>query len=81
MMDAKECIMSAKELFVTKIEKFLNIHQNSFLVLFAALYGHEEWKLIFRIQQRYGKIQLQTFLLYCVIFTSVLHAGSFVLLD
>ncbi|XP_063110289.1 protein SPO16 homolog [Cavia porcellus] len=53
LMDAKECIMSAKELFVTKIEKFLNIHQNSFLVLFAALYGHEEWKLIFRIQQRF----------------------------
>ncbi|XP_004841331.1 uncharacterized protein C1orf146 homolog isoform X1 [Heterocephalus glaber] len=53
LMDANECIMSAEEIFLTKMEKFLNIHRNSFLVLFAALYGPEEWKLIFRIQQRF----------------------------
>ncbi|MBZ3870706.1 hypothetical protein SUZIE_109275 [Sciurus carolinensis] len=53
LMDAKECIMSTEEIFLTKIEKFINIHQNSFLVLFAALHGPEEWKLMFRIQQRF----------------------------
>ncbi|XP_010643229.1 uncharacterized protein C1orf146 homolog isoform X2 [Fukomys damarensis] len=53
LMDANECIMSAEEIFLTKIENFLNIHRNSFLVLFAALHGPEEWKLIFRIQQRF----------------------------
>ncbi|KAG3283592.1 hypothetical protein H1C71_034151 [Ictidomys tridecemlineatus] len=53
LMDAKECIMSAEEIFINKIEKFINIHKNSFLVLFAALHGPEEWKLMFRIQQRF----------------------------
>nr|XP_021493558.1 uncharacterized protein C1orf146 homolog [Meriones unguiculatus] len=52
LMDAKECI-SAEETFLTKIEKFMNIHQNSFLVLFAPLHGPEEWNLMFRIQQRF----------------------------
>ena len=55
LMDARECFMSAEETFLAKIEKFVNIHQNSFLVLFAALHGPEEWKLMFRIQQRYGQ--------------------------
>ncbi|XP_045403493.1 protein SPO16 homolog [Lemur catta] len=53
LMDAKECFMSAEELFLAKIEKFINIHKNSFLVLSAALHGPEEWKLMFRIQQRF----------------------------
>ncbi|XP_014315044.1 uncharacterized protein C1orf146 homolog [Myotis lucifugus] len=53
LMDAKECFMSAEEIFLAKIEKFINIHQNSFLVLSAALHGLEEWKLMFRIQQRF----------------------------
>ena len=52
-MDARECFMSAEETFLAKIEKFINIHQNSFLVLSAALHGPEEWKLMFRIQQRF----------------------------
>uniref|UniRef100_A0A8C0X3E6 Uncharacterized protein n=1 Tax=Castor canadensis TaxID=51338 RepID=A0A8C0X3E6_CASCN len=52
LMDVKECIMSAEEVFLTKIEKFINIHRNSFLVLSAALHGPEEWKLMF-IQQRF----------------------------
>ena len=55
LMNARECFMSAEETFLAKIEKFVNIHQNSFLVLFAALHGPEEWKLMFRIQQRYGQ--------------------------
>lgn len=60
LMDAKECIMSAEEMYLAKIEKFINIHQNSFLVLSAALHGPEEWKLMFRIQQRYGRRAPQT---------------------
>ncbi|KAM5256387.1 protein SPO16 homolog [Ctenodactylus gundi] len=52
LVDAKECL-SAEELFLTKIEKFLSIHQNSFVVLFAPLHGPEEWKLMFRIQERF----------------------------
>ena len=55
LMDAREFFMSAEETFLAKIEKFINIYQNSFLVLFAALHGPEEWKLMFRIQQRYGQ--------------------------
>ncbi|XP_051026681.1 protein SPO16 homolog [Acomys russatus] len=53
LMDANECIISAEEIFLTKIEKFITIHQNSFLVLFAPLHGPEEWNLMFRIQQRF----------------------------
>ncbi|XP_006831118.1 PREDICTED: uncharacterized protein C1orf146 homolog [Chrysochloris asiatica] len=53
LMDAKECLMSSEEVFIAKIVKFINIHQNSFLVLSAALHGPEEWKLMFRIQQRF----------------------------
>ncbi|XP_025727972.1 protein SPO16 homolog [Callorhinus ursinus] len=53
LMDAKECFISAEEIFLAKIEKFINIHRKSFLVLSAALHGSEEWKLMFRIQQRF----------------------------
>ncbi|XP_059771936.1 protein SPO16 homolog [Balaenoptera ricei] len=56
LMDAKKCFMSAEETeetFLAKIGKFINIHRNSFLVLSAALHGPEEWKLMFRIQQRF----------------------------
>ncbi|XP_008067199.1 uncharacterized protein C1orf146 homolog [Carlito syrichta] len=53
LMDAKECLLSAEEIFLAKITKFINIHQNSFLVLSAALHGPEEWKLMFKIQQRF----------------------------
>ncbi|XP_007533344.2 LOW QUALITY PROTEIN: protein SPO16 homolog [Erinaceus europaeus] len=53
LMDSKACITSAEEVFLVKIEKFINTHQNSFLVLSAALHGPEEWKLMFKIQQRF----------------------------
>ncbi|ELW72628.1 hypothetical protein TREES_T100001396 [Tupaia chinensis] len=53
LMDTKECLMSAEEAVLARIEKFINIHQNSFLILSAALHGLEEWKLMFRIQQRF----------------------------
>ena len=38
-MDAKECFVPAEEIFLAKIEKFINIQQNSFLVLSATLHG------------------------------------------
>ncbi|KAM5321380.1 protein SPO16 homolog [Glossophaga mutica] len=53
LMDTKECFMTAEEIFLAKIEKFINIHQNSFLILSAAFHGLEEWKLMFGIQQRF----------------------------
>ncbi|XP_006197381.1 protein SPO16 homolog [Vicugna pacos] len=53
LMDAKECFMSTEEVFLAEIENFINLHQNSFLVLSAALHGPQEWKLMFRIQQRF----------------------------
>lgn len=82
-MDAKECFMSAEELFLAKIEKFINIHRNSFLVLSAALHGPKEWKLMFRIQQRYGRTALLTYFSY-IVFTSVLisfRQMNFILLE
>lgn len=89
LMDAKECLMSAEEIFLTKIDKFISIHQNSFLVLFAPLHGPEEWNLMFRIQQRYGSkaqprflflLFLFFFTLLCLLQFSML-VGSFVLLE
>lgn len=71
-MDAKACMTSAEEVFLTKIEKFINIHQNSFLVLFAPLHGPEERNLMFRIHQRYGSKAQPAFL--TVFFTSVFNA-------
>ena len=32
LMDAKECLISAKEIFLAKTGNFINIHQNSFYV-------------------------------------------------
>ncbi|XP_010073206.1 PREDICTED: uncharacterized protein C1orf146 homolog, partial [Pterocles gutturalis] len=42
-----------EEQFFTRIQKFINIHRNSFLVLSAALHGPEEWNAMFRIQRRF----------------------------
>ncbi|XP_055979313.1 protein SPO16 homolog [Sorex fumeus] len=53
LMDTKECFTLAEEIYLAQTEKFINIHQNSFLVLSASLHGPEEWKLMFRIQQRF----------------------------
>ena len=73
LMDAKECMTSAEEIFLAKIEKFINIHQNSFLVLFAPLHGPEEWNLMFRIHQRYGSKAQPIFLtLFCLLKFSML---------
>ena len=44
-MDAKECFVSAKEIFVAKTEKFINIYQNLvfcfyLLPFMGPQYGH-----------------------------------------
>uniref|UniRef100_A0A8C8S3S8 Chromosome 1 open reading frame 146 n=1 Tax=Pelusios castaneus TaxID=367368 RepID=A0A8C8S3S8_9SAUR len=41
------------ELFLGRIQKFINVHRNSFLLLSAALHGPKEWDLMFRIQKRF----------------------------
>lgn len=45
--------MRGEEQFLERIQKFINIHRNSFLVLSAALHGPQEWNVMFRIQRRY----------------------------
>lgn len=53
LSDIQELLMTGEEQFSKRIQKFINIHRNSFLVLSAALHGPEEWNVTFRIQRRY----------------------------
>ncbi|XP_010308257.1 protein SPO16 homolog [Balearica regulorum gibbericeps] len=53
LVDTKDLLMTGEEQFFKRIQKFISIHRNSFLVLSAALYGPEEWNVIFRIQRRF----------------------------
>ncbi|XP_074077781.1 protein SPO16 homolog [Macrotis lagotis] len=53
LLEAQDCFMTAEETLWTQIEKFMRIHRNSFLVLSAALHGPREWRLMFKIQQRF----------------------------
>lgn len=52
LADTQELLMT-EDLFLDRIEKFINIHRNSFLLLSAALHGPKEWDIMFRIQNRY----------------------------
>ncbi|XP_059839546.1 protein SPO16 homolog [Hypanus sabinus] len=36
-----------------RIEQFVHIHRNSFLLLSAGLYGQKEWDVLFKIQLRF----------------------------
>uniref|UniRef100_A0A803VX61 Chromosome 1 open reading frame 146 n=1 Tax=Ficedula albicollis TaxID=59894 RepID=A0A803VX61_FICAL len=51
--DTQDLLKTGEEEFSKRIHKFINIHRNSFLVLSAALYGPEEWSVMFRIQRRF----------------------------
>uniref|UniRef100_A0A8C8EB12 Chromosome 1 open reading frame 146 n=1 Tax=Otus sunia TaxID=257818 RepID=A0A8C8EB12_9STRI len=51
--DIQDLLMTGEEQFSERIQKFINIHRNSFLVLSAALHGPEEWNVMFRIQRRF----------------------------
>ncbi|KAK2541477.1 hypothetical protein Q9966_004036 [Columba livia] len=53
LADTQDLLMAGEEQFFRRIQKFINIHRNSFLVLSAALHGPEEWKVMFRIQRRF----------------------------
>ncbi|XP_074732602.1 protein SPO16 homolog [Strix uralensis] len=53
LSDTQDLLMTGEEQFSERIQKFINIHRNSFLVLSAALHGPEEWNVMFRIQRRF----------------------------
>ncbi|KAM9621148.1 protein SPO16 homolog [Morphnus guianensis] len=53
LSDTQELLMTGEEQFSKRIQNFINIHRNSFLVLSAALHGPEEWNVMFRIQRRF----------------------------
>ncbi|XP_027693737.1 uncharacterized protein C1orf146 homolog [Vombatus ursinus] len=53
LLDTQDCFMTTEETLLAQIEKFMRIHRNSFLALSAALHGPREWRLMFRIQQRF----------------------------
>ncbi|KFQ28668.1 Uncharacterized protein C1orf146, partial [Merops nubicus] len=53
LSDTQDLLMRGEEQFSKRIQKFINIHRNSFLVLSAALHGPEEWNVMFRIQRRF----------------------------
>ncbi|XP_013816826.1 protein SPO16 homolog isoform X1 [Apteryx mantelli] len=52
LADTQDLLRTGEEQFLDRIQKFINIHRNSFLVLSAALHGPEEWNIMFRIQRR-----------------------------
>ncbi|XP_013042149.1 protein SPO16 homolog isoform X2 [Anser cygnoides] len=53
LADIQDLVMRGEEQFLERIQKFINIHRNSFLVLSATLHGPQEWNIIFRIQRRF----------------------------
>ncbi|KAM6128774.1 protein SPO16 homolog [Phoenicopterus ruber ruber] len=53
LADTQDLLMTGEEQFFERIQKFINIHRNGFLVLSAALHGPEEWIVMFRIQRRF----------------------------
>ncbi|XP_038000288.1 uncharacterized protein C1orf146 homolog isoform X1 [Motacilla alba alba] len=53
LSDTQDLLRTGEEEFSKRIQKFINIHRNSFLVLSAALHGAEEWSVMFRIQRRF----------------------------
>nr|XP_013816827.1 PREDICTED: uncharacterized protein C1orf146 homolog isoform X2 [Apteryx mantelli mantelli] len=53
LADTQDLLRTGEEQFLDRIQKFINIHRNSFLVLSAALHGPEEWNIMFRIQRRF----------------------------
>ncbi|KFO87583.1 Uncharacterized protein C1orf146, partial [Buceros rhinoceros silvestris] len=53
LSDAQDLLTAGEEQVSKRIQKFINIHRNSFLILSAALHGPEEWNSMFRIQRRF----------------------------
>lgn len=73
--------MRGEEQFLERIQKFINIHRNSFLVLSAALHGPQEWNIMFRIQRRYDFDIKLIFLLRgrneITVYSAVLNSDEF----
>ncbi|XP_015725850.1 uncharacterized protein C1orf146 homolog [Coturnix japonica] len=53
LADIQDLLVRGEEQLLERIQKFINIHRNSFLVLSAALHGPQEWNVTFRIQRRF----------------------------
>uniref|UniRef100_A0A8C6YQR0 Uncharacterized protein n=1 Tax=Nothoprocta perdicaria TaxID=30464 RepID=A0A8C6YQR0_NOTPE len=53
LADIQDLLRTGEQQFLDRVQKFINIHRNSFLVLSAALHGPEEWNIMFRIQRRF----------------------------
>ncbi|KFV85222.1 Uncharacterized protein C1orf146, partial [Struthio camelus australis] len=53
LADTQDLLTTGEEQFLDRVQKFINIHRNSFLVLSAVLHGPEEWNIMFRIQRRF----------------------------
>ncbi|XP_055497383.1 protein SPO16 homolog [Leucoraja erinacea] len=47
------CDNSTETKLMERIELFVRIHRNSFLILTAGLYGQKEWDVLFKIQLRF----------------------------
>ncbi|XP_069792469.1 protein SPO16 homolog isoform X2 [Narcine bancroftii] len=47
------CDRSAETMLMERIEQFVRIHRNSFLLLAAGLFGQKEWDVLFKIQLRF----------------------------
>ncbi|XP_053549678.1 protein SPO16 homolog [Bombina bombina] len=50
---AHELCATSGQIFIGRVEKFISVHRNCFLVIAAALHGPIEWNLMFNIQQRF----------------------------
>ncbi|XP_029473551.1 uncharacterized protein C1orf146 homolog isoform X2 [Rhinatrema bivittatum] len=53
LVNTQQLYISGKDIFLERVEKFISIHRNSFLLLLAAIQGSQEWNLMLSIQQRF----------------------------
>uniref|UniRef100_A0A8D0E8I5 Chromosome 1 open reading frame 146 n=1 Tax=Salvator merianae TaxID=96440 RepID=A0A8D0E8I5_SALMN len=52
-VEAHGSVFTDRETFFDRIQKFIRIHRNGFLLLSAALHGPKEWDMMFIVQQRF----------------------------
>ncbi|KAM9324766.1 protein SPO16 homolog [Gastrophryne carolinensis] len=53
LANAQDLINTPKDIVHDRIQQFISVHRNSFLIIVAALHGPEEWDLMFSIQMRF----------------------------
>ncbi|KAM4722899.1 protein SPO16 homolog [Rhinophrynus dorsalis] len=61
LASAQDLTVASRATLFDRVEKFISVHRNCFLVLTAALHGPEEWNLMFSIQQRFLGSNLRLF--------------------